>query len=317
MKPGERIRLITESADSLAARPWHEVQLTLDQFGLQTYEPNEDYGGDALIYCSQQVREASDETLASLHEYLLGADAAPVGTRTGEGIWSNLPVRAFLSHIYQERHLVGGVRRRLGEHYGISAFVAHDDIHPSKQWREAIKEGLGSCHVFVAFLHDGYHTSQWCDQEAGWALARGVPILPVRPLGFDRMKARDGFLEEHQDICLERAGGSHDHWVAEQIFLNVLRHSKTRAVGVKALVEALVTSWSFDATRRFWSLLEAQPIIEAEQLRRLEYAVQVNRQVYEAVNGPNGTPIPELIRALVDRFEPSSVQYNWSDEPPF
>lgn len=317
MKPGERIRLITETAESLSARPWHEVQLTLNQFGVDTYEPNEDYGPDTVTYCTQQIREVTDETLASLREYLLGGDAAPVGARSGEGIWTDLPVRAFLSHIHQERHLAGEVKCRLAENYGITAFVAHDDIHPSRQWREAIKEGLGSCHVFVAFLHEGYHESQWCDQEAGWALARGIPILPVRPVGFDRAKVHDGFLEEHQDISLDRAVGQHDYWAADQIFQSVLRHAQTREVGVAALAEAFVKSRSFNTTRRFWAMLEAQPVVGSEQLRRLEYAVQVNRQVYDAVIGLTRTPVPELVKALVDKFEPPPVQDPWGDEPPF
>jgi hypothetical protein len=78
----------------------------------------------------------------------------------------------FLSHIRQERHLVGDVKRRLEGSYGIDAFVAHDDIHPSKTWREQIKTALASCHLFVAFLHDGFHASQWCDQEVD-GLSRG------------------------------------------------------------------------------------------------------------------------------------------------
>lgn len=316
MKPGERIRLITEAADSLSSRTWREVQLTLDQFGFETWEPSGYNAPDPETYCTDLIRTGSDETLAALHEYLLGGDAAPVA-RSGDGIWADLPVRAFLSHIHDQRHVVGEIKARLGEHYGITAFVAHDDIHPSKQWRDAIKAALASCHVFVAFLHDGFHDSQWCDQEVGWALARGVPVLPVRPVGFDRSKARDGFLEEHQDISLDRAVGAADYWAADQIFQSVLRHSQTRAVGVKALVEAFVNSWSFDTTRRFWSMIEVQPTIESEQLRRLEYAVQVNRQVYEAVYGPAGTPVPDVVKALVRKFEPPLVVDPWDDEPPF
>lgn len=313
MKPGERIQLIKSAAESLAARPWPEVQLTLDQFRLDTWEPNE-YGPDAVDYCTQQIRGASDETLTALHKYLLGGDAAPAAVRTAADVWADLPVRAFVSHIHQERHVAGDVKRLLGEHYGIAAFVAHDDIHPSKQWRDAIKTALDSCHVFVALLHEGFHDSQWCDQEAGWALARGVPILPVRPVGFDRSAARDGFLEEHQDVSLDRAVGPHEYWVADQVFQSVLGHAQTREVGVKALAEAFVNSWSFDTTRRFWAMIESQPVMESEQLRRLEYAVQTNRQVYDAVAGK---PVPELVRALVEKFEPPPVEDPWGNDPPF
>src|SRR5690606_30030135 len=106
----------------------------------------------------------------------------------------SLPARAFLSHVHEERVFVGAVKEILTNRYGIDAFVAHDDIHPSKTWRSTIKTALDTCDFFVAFLHPKFHESQWCDQEVGWALSRGIPILPVHPVGFDRSTAMDGFL---------------------------------------------------------------------------------------------------------------------------
>jgi hypothetical protein len=76
------------------------------------------------------------------------------------------------SHVHTNRHFVGQVKRRLAERHGMDAFVAHDDIDPSKHWREVIKTGLSTCDMFVVFLDPGFHESQWCDQEVGWALAR-------------------------------------------------------------------------------------------------------------------------------------------------
>ena len=42
--------------------------------------------------------------------------------------------------------------------------------------------------AFVALLTEGFHDSLWTDQEVGFALSRGVPILAVRlgkdPYGF-------------------------------------------------------------------------------------------------------------------------------------
>jgi hypothetical protein len=317
MKPGERIRLIKEASDSLATRPWHEVQLTLGEFGLDTWEPNEDYGPSTITYCSGQIREASDETLMGLHEYLLGEDAAPIAKQV-PGPWGSNPVRAFFSHVHTESALATEVKQRLGDKYGVDAFVAHDDINPSRQWREVIKAALASCDVFVAFLNDDFHNSQWCDQEVGWALARQIPIVPVRTTGSTRQPGRDGFLEEHQDVDLDRMKrGRGDWWVADQIFEIVLADDRTRQKGTRALGEAFVNSWSFDSTRRFWSLIERQSALEVETLRRLEYAVQTNRQVYQAVAGTPGVPIPHLVRSLVQKLEPAPVTEPWPDGAPF
>lgn len=314
--------MIKEAAESLVLRPWHEIQLTLRTFGLQTWEP--EYGfddADKLGYCTRQIEDASDEVLLGLHEYLLGDDAAPAAVRTTDGLWGDLPVRVFLSHLHAQRVFVGGVKSVLANFYGISAFVAHDDIQPNKQWRQVIRSALGSCHAFVAFLDEGFHDSQWCDQEVGWALARNIPVLPVRPVDFDRTNARDGFLEEHQDICLDRApANARERWVAEQIFQTIIKDSRTQDVAIKAAVEAFVHSHSFDRTRSLWNLIERQEQIESEQLRRLEYAVQTNRQVYEAV-GDSGKPIPDLVGALIEGFEPTIAPPSYAgwgdDEEPF
>jgi hypothetical protein len=294
MKPGERIRLIKESADSLLGRPWPEAQLTLDQFGFTTYEGNS-FDFDPHYYFLEQIKQGDDANLTALHEYLVGEDAAPTLQVTGQS-WGVLPVAVFLSHRWENRHFVGEVKRHLAR-YGVDAFVAHDDIDPSRQWREVIKSALRTCHALVAFLHEGFHDSQWCDQEVGWALARGIPIIPVRPAGIERF---DGFLEEHQDIHL---GSDNEKWLARTIFETVLNDPRTKIAGVRALAEALVNSWSYDTTRWLYGLLAAQEDFEPEQLRRLEYAVQTNRQVYEAVYGPDGRTVSSLIAELVKNHE--------------
>ena len=309
MKPGERIRLIKDAASSLSSRPVAEIQLTLEEFGLETwyYESSE---LDDFTYCTRQLQKCDDAVLVSIHEFLSGEDAAPIETQV---LWGTEPGRAFLSHVHGYRALVGEVRELLPR-FGISGFVAHADIDPSKQWRNVIKEALATCHIFVAFLDDTFHQSQWCDQEVGWALSRDIPILPVRPRGFDRtVDRKDGFLEEHQDVFLDDASGQLPYWTAEQVFNSLLNHPRTREVGVMSLAEAFVNSGSFDQTRRLWSLIERQTQIESTQLRRLEYAVQTNRQVYDTGISGRGN-IARLVKDLVRRFEPYP-DYGFDEEP--
>lgn len=319
MKPGERIRLIQESAKSLLTRPWPEAQLILDQFSFETYEPLAGWqweDSDSLGYFIEQLKKGADSRLAEVHEYLLGDDARPLA-RVGIGPWtSGLPVNMFLSHVHEQKGYVGSVKQALADRFGIDGFVAHNDIHPSQQWREVIKEALSTCHAFAAFLHPGFHDSQWCDQEVGWALSRNVPIIVVRPEGVER---RDGFLEEHQDLVLHTAHG--EFWLAERLFEIVVKDPRTHSIGVRALAEAFVNSGSFDMTRRLYALLEGQEDIAAEQLRRLEYAVQTNRQVYDAVYpgraGTENRDVPDLVAELVRRHTPSVDPSPYDDEEPF
>jgi hypothetical protein len=87
------------------------------------------------------------------------------------------PLFVFISHLYERRDFAAQLQLCL-RRYGIESFVAHNDIEPSKAWRDEIKAALASCHAFVALLHDDFHKSQWCDQEVGWALARNIPLFP-------------------------------------------------------------------------------------------------------------------------------------------
>jgi len=140
MKAGERIRIIKECADSLLTRPFADAQLTLDQFGFRTWDASD---ADLRMYFIDQVKDAGDPEIVDLHTYLSGEDAAPA-VRVTDRPWGLQPVSLFLSHHHEQRHIAGKVKWILAERYGIDAFVAHDDIRPSKQWREVIKAGLVS-----------------------------------------------------------------------------------------------------------------------------------------------------------------------------
>lgn len=315
VKPGEKVRLIESATDLLVQKPAANRFLTLRQFGFPT--KNADDWWDDSSYVMDMLADGPEDQLPELMMFLRGEEAEPTH-RDDDQPWGDLPVRAFLSHIHQERHLVGEIKRILSLSYHVDPFVAHDDIHVSKKWREVIKAGLTTCDMFVAFLHDGYHASQWCDQEVGWALARNVPIITVRPAGIQR---RDGCLEEHQDFALPASVGNPSWPIARQIFVTAVTDARTREAGVSALVETFVGSGSYDTTRFLWAMIDNVTKFEPDQLRRLEYAVQTNNQVYDA--NVDGVMAPVLVKALVEKFEPPQPDVDpWavpagSDEPPF
>lgn len=66
--------------------------------------------------------------------------------------------------------------------------MAHEDVHPTKEWQDEIENALSSMDAFVALMTSDFHNSLWTDQEVGFALGRGVPIVAVKlgkdPYGF-------------------------------------------------------------------------------------------------------------------------------------
>jgi len=96
-------------------------------------------------------------------------------------------LKAFLSYSHLDKGLASVIKHAL-EEYGIEAFLAHEDIEPSAEWVETIKDELEACNVFLPILTDNFHKSAWTDQETGIALTHNKLIIPLKvtkdPYGF-------------------------------------------------------------------------------------------------------------------------------------
>ncbi len=118
---------------------------------------------------------------------VLEAGKRDVPSDTLKRIWGDSGFRVFLSHKAEVKKEASGLKERICV-YGVSAFVAHEDIHPTKEWQDEIESALSSMDAFVALMTDNFHDSLWTDQEVGYALGRGVPIIAVKlgrdPYGF-------------------------------------------------------------------------------------------------------------------------------------
>ena len=98
-------------------------------------------------------------------------------------VWGgNDDFRIFLSHISTFKAQAAELKDRL-RLFGVSCFVAHQDIEPETEWQNEIEVALASMHGFVAMLSDGFHESNWTDQEVGFAFARQVPRVALRLAG--------------------------------------------------------------------------------------------------------------------------------------
>lgn len=102
-------------------------------------------------------------------------------------IWGDGGFRLFFGHKSEVKKETSELKDQLRV-FGVSCFVAHEDIHPTKAWQDEIENALASMDGFVALMTESFHDSDWTDQEVGFAFARGVPIIAVRlgknPYGF-------------------------------------------------------------------------------------------------------------------------------------
>jgi hypothetical protein len=84
-------------------------------------------------------------------------------------------LRVFLSHISKHKKSVSDLKDSLLD-FGITAFVAHEDIEPSLEWQKQIEFALQTMHVFIPLLTPDFHSSFWTDQEVGFAYANRIPM---------------------------------------------------------------------------------------------------------------------------------------------
>lgn len=144
-------------------------------------------------------------------------------------IWGDQGFRLFLSHKSEVKKDSAELKDRLSI-FGISCFVAHEDIHPTKAWQDEIENALASMDAFVALMTQNFHDSDWTDQEVGFAIARGVPIIAVR-LGMDPY----GFIGKFQALS--------STWptVAEDLVKVLIKNDRMFSAYVQALRKC--TSW--------------------------------------------------------------------------
>jgi hypothetical protein len=186
-----------------------------------------------------------------------------VAPLTIEHIWGSSGFRVFLSHKAEVKADAAGLKDAL-ERFGLSAFVAHEDIHPTKEWQEEIQNALSTMDAFVALMTVDFHDSLWTDQEVGYALARGVPIIAVR-LGRDPY----GFIGKFQALSCS--------WTEapKEIAKVLIKHPRM----LDAYAAAVQNCPSFAAGNAMAELLPSIESLTIEQAQTLVSAFNSNVQV--------------------------------------
>jgi hypothetical protein len=90
-------------------------------------------------------------------------------------------LKIFLSYSKHDKEIAGQLKKYFEEHDIIQCFVAHDDIPPGSHWEQEILKELESSDFFMPLQTINLEKSYWCQQEAGFALARKIQIVPLIP----------------------------------------------------------------------------------------------------------------------------------------
>jgi len=106
---------------------------------------------------------------------------------TNADFWEDGYLKLFVSHLSSNKSRMSALKASLSN-WGVCAFIAHEDVEPSREWRDEVEAALQSMEILVAVVEPGFKESDWCAQEVGYALGRGIDVIPLcaglEPFGF-------------------------------------------------------------------------------------------------------------------------------------
>ncbi len=285
----------------------HSLYLTIpEQLYLKAIENKDDFQNE-IRECINKICNVRNEFI---HEVFLEMDFSGdqnwrkesglliegqrfVSSEAEKRIWSGDGFRIFLSHKAEVKGKVAELKESL-KLFGISSFVAHEDILPTKEWQDEIENALFSMDAFVALMTENFHGSLWTDQEVGVAFGRGVPIISIK-LGCNPY----GFIGKFQALSCS--------WESAPKEIVLLWINRERMLN--SYIDAVHRCQGYFSANTLSEILPFIKKLSATQANRLVSAFNENSQVRDSFgfNGKNsrfyGTGlIPHLERLTDQRY---------------
>ncbi len=240
---------------------------------------------DRGVYISQVVISPymdSETPYATEDRLAIESEPAPA-------FWTLGHFRLFLSHATELKAPTHALKAALAP-YQVAAFVAHDDIEPTREWQAEIESALRTMDAMAAIISPEVLRSRWCDQEVGFALGRNRLVVPLRA-GADP----HGFLGKSQGLQVK---GVKTPEIARELVAILIRNPLSSARMTDATIDRLRQSTSWSNSRLAMDLLELTPALNSGQIARIAAAVDENSEVGES----NGVParIERLVATVGD-----------------
>ncbi len=263
MKNIDRVSLIDRIGRELQSRmTGPDIKVYLRGFGVDVTKPTSGINSK-WVMTKELLADASPELVLKIadelgipHTYAVTPSRKPVES----SFWEPLHFRLFLSHLSSFKRTTGALQKAL-KRFGVSAFVAHVDIEPTKEWQDEIEAGLYSMDAFAAILMPGFKESNWTDQEVGVAIGRGVLVIPII-----RGLNPYGFIAKYQGL---QAAGKTVSQVAKEVFEILVSATQTRARMLSCLVDTSLQAVTNDEALDKLAILESVNDLPVGYLERL------------------------------------------------
>ncbi|WP_137291653.1 toll/interleukin-1 receptor domain-containing protein [Natronorubrum halophilum] len=104
----------------------------------------------------------------------------------------------YVSHAPRDLELVQELFSTV-KNFPFGVHIALEEVESGRS-RKRLEGRLANSDVVVAVLTGGSADSQWINQEIGYALAKGIPVIPL--LDDDRL--RGGFIGDAEGVAIDR-----------------------------------------------------------------------------------------------------------------
>jgi hypothetical protein len=212
--------------------------------------------------------------------------------------------KVFLSHLAKHKIRTLELSKEL-EYFGMSGFVAHEDIEPTEEWQDRIEEELLAMDGFVALLAEGFKESSWCDQEVGAAVGLQVPFISIKQ-EIDPY----GFIAKYQALPDDSSSSKE---LAKQICELFLAKPNIGPKITASLVQQLVASNTYDRSVELVKLIRDSSYLTADDKELMQSVAKTNNQVFDAFENwgqPSAIALPQVIDDLPFIVRPKSTD-NW------
>lgn len=285
----DRLSLVDRIGRALQARmSYADITAYLKASGVDTTKPTSGVNSK-WVYTKELLADVPAEVVLRIADELQIPHAYTV-TATKETVeatfWEPQHFRLFLCHLASFKKTTAALQTAL-RRFGVSAFVAHVDIEPTKEWQDEIEAGLWSMDALAAILMPGFRESNWTNQEVGIAVGRGVLVVPIIR-GLDPY----GFIGKYQGL---QASGKTVPQVAGEVFSILVYSPKTRGRMLTCLVDTTLQSAQEDEALEKLRRLESVPDLPVAYLERLRQGAATS-----AVFG-HGQALDALNQILVTR----------------
>lgn len=296
----ERIEIIDIIGRELQNRmTFSEIDSYLDSYNIETKDFVK--GNSKWVYVKDILPSINDNIILQMASELkinhssLNEDENDL---IEPNFWKPAHFKLFISHLSTFKEKTSLLKKDL-EKYGISAFVAHEDIEPTKQWQDEIEKGLFTMDALCAILMPGFKDSNWTDQEIGVAIGRKLLVIPIRkgldPYGF--IGKFQGYQSQNKKI----------HEVGESIFQIISKNPKTKNKYLNIICELFLMSNSFEDGLNRIKIINKIDNISSDKVK------QIHTRIIENKNLKNKDILFEFNK-LSEKFELKFINLNDFDK---